>query len=476
MTTERRSSSLALRALLAVALFVGFYALGAAIVLGLFWVPWAQAQYEGHVGVSGLACAAFALWIGFALLPRFGPSRPTAEPPLPHDAHVRLRALVDETARAVGEAPPDDVYLLASVNAFAARTGSFMGFGGRRLIGIGLPLLSAMEEDEVRSVIAHELGHHHAGDVVLGPWVHRTRMAVARALARLEGAAFVLHLPFALYARAFLRVTRQASRDQELAADAVAARVAGADATARALIGAERLAARWSAYYHGEVVPLIASGFRPPLLDGFQRFLAQPDKRADVEELMARVESAEHRDSDTHPALAERLAALASSRVTRPPATSSALHLLDSVERAEHDVLDLVLAPGHAPLKEVAWDDVPKAWLGLWRARMRAEPKLAALPRALDAWESYEPPSHGISLLSPAAKRKRFAERAGVRLAVGLADLGFVIETPPGGETRATKDGHTLEPEALARRLASGELDAAGYRRALRGAGALDEP
>ena len=165
--------------------------------------------------------------------------------------------------------------------------------------------------------------------MVLGPWLHRTRMAVACALGRLEGAAFVLHLPFALYARAFLRVTRQASRDQELAADAVAARVAGSDATARALLATTRLGGRWGAYYHGEVVPLIASGFRPPLLEGFQRFLAQPTKRADVEDLMERVQSAEHRDGDTHPALSDRLAALGSNRVSRPHAASSALHLLD---------------------------------------------------------------------------------------------------------------------------------------------------
>lgn len=474
----RPKSSLAARAFSAMALFVGFYAMGTAIVLGLLWVPWAQVQYENGVGFSGIVCGVFAIWIAIALLPRLGTGKAPIEPPAPTEAHQKLRALIDETARAVGEPPPDELYVLASVNAFAARRGGFMGMGGRSMIGIGLPLLSALEEDEVRAVIAHELGHHHAGDLHLGPWVHRTRMAVAVALARLEGASFILHLPFALYARMFLRLTRQASRDQELAADAIAGRVVGNDAAARALIGVERLAPRWGAYFHGEVIPLLHGGHRPPLLDGFRRFLAQPVLRNDVQEAITRSTDHDPHESDTHPPLAERLASLESSRVTRPPAPSSALGLLDSVERAERDALDVVLMPGHPPLKNIGWDAVGEAWVAMWRARLRTEPRLAqiaisAIPEAIAKWESIEAPQQGVSLLSPAAKRKRVCDLIGCRLAVALADLGYQIDAPPGGETRATRDGRSIEPEAIVRKLAAGEINATAFRRALMDAGAI---
>lgn len=476
--STRAPRSLAARAVLALALFVGFYAMGAALVLGLLWVPWAQVQYEDGVQFSGIVCGAFAIWIAVALLPRFGSGRPPVEPPLPTEAHAKLRALIAETARAVGEPPPDELYVLASVNAFAARRGGFLGIGGRRMIGIGLPLLSALEEDEVRAVIAHELGHHHAGDLHLGPWVHRTRMAVGVALARLEGASFVLHLPFALYARVFLRLTRQASREQELAADAIAGRVAGRDAAARALIGVERLAPRWGAYFHGEVIPLLNGGHRPPLLEGFRRFLAQPVLRADVEDAIARSSDHVPHENDTHPPLTERIAALESGRVTRPPPTASALALLDSVERAEQDALDVVLMPNHPPLKAIGWDGVGDTWVAMWRARLRTEPRIerapiSAIPDLVAKWESLEGQQQGVSLLSPAATRKRVCDLLGCRLAVALHDAGFRIEAPPGAETRATKDGKSIEPEALVRKLAAGELTAGAARRALIEAGAI---
>jgi Zn-dependent protease with chaperone function len=471
-----RSRSLASRAALAVALFVGFYAMGIALVLALLWVPWAQVRYEDGVDVSGVACTVFAIWIAIALLPRFGQRKPI-EPPLPTNAHAKLRRLIAQTAREIGEPPPDELYVLASVNAFAGRRGGFLGYGGRSMIGIGLPLLSALEEDELRAVIAHELGHHHAGDLMLGPWVHRTRIAVSTALSRLEGASLALHLPFALYARVFLRLTLQASRDQELAADALAGRVAGQDAAARALIGVDRLAPRWGAYFSGEVLPLLQGGRRPPLLDGFRRFLAQPVLREDVQRTIERLGERDDDADHTHPPLRERLASLDSTRVTRPPPTASALALLDSVDRAESDALDVVLMPGHPPLTAIGWDAAGEAWLSMWRARMRTEPRLEkadvlALPRLLrDA--ANEPAQRGISLLSPAAKRKLFADLAGVRLAVALADLGFRIEAPPGGETRAIKDEHVLEPEALVRKLAAGTIDERAYRAALAEAGVM---
>lgn len=463
-----RTRSIAGRVALAIALFAGFYAIGAAMVLGLLWVPWAQLRYEDRVEVSGLVCGGLALYLAFALLPRLGATKPK-EPPAPTTAHARLRALIAETARAVGEPAPDELYVLATANAWAARRPGFLGLGGPRMIGIGLPLLSALDEDELRAVVAHELGHHHAGDLHLGPWVHRTRMAVGTTLARLDGASFLLHLPFALYARLFLRVTQQVSREQELAADAIAGRVAGREATARALLGTERLAPRWSAYFFGEVVPLIDAGQQPPLLEGFRRFLAEPSLRADVVESIARMEAREPKDSDTHPALADRLAALASPRVTRPPSARTALTLLDSVERAEKDALSLLLV-GPRELRPIDWDGVGERWLAMWRARMRAEPRIAQvalseIPSALERWESYDAPAQGVSLLSPAAKRRKVADLLGIRLAVGLADLGFRIEAPPGAETRAILGELELEPESLVRKLAAGTLSASELRR-----------
>ena len=462
---------LAGRAALAFGLWLGFYLMGAAIVLALFWVPWAQVRYQHSVGFSGVLCVVFGLWIAFALAPRLSFKRPDRAQPLPEGAHPKLRALIDDVARSLGEKPPDELYLLADVNAFAARRGAIFGVGGRRLIGIGLPLLSALEEDEIRAVIAHEIGHHLSGDVLLGPFLHRTRMAVAVALDRLEGSSFWLHLPFALYGRVFLRLTRQVSREQELAADSVSRRVTGADAAARTLVAVERLAPRWTVYFHNEVLPLVDSGHRPPLLEGFRRFLAESELREDVTRVLKRALERGPRDHDTHPPLEERLAALGFDRVTRPPPTGSALSLLDSVERAERDALDLILIPGHPPLREVNWDDAGEiAWIAMWKRRLAAHAAVFTgstpydAPSLLARWEQLRPgTTRGISLLSPAAQKRSFEDLVGIWLATQLHERGFRIEAPPGAETRATNDGKVLHPEALVRKLSRGDVSPTSY-------------
>ncbi len=470
---------LAGRAALALARWVGLYAMGVAIVLALLWVPWAQVHYERHVGFSGVACVVAALWIAFALVPRFSFKRPDRAQPVPETAHPKLRALISDVARALGEKEPEELYLLADVNAFAARRGAFFGLGGRSMIGIGLPLLSALEEDEVRAVVAHEIGHHLSGDVLLGPFLHRTRMAVAVALERLDGSSFWLNLPFALYGRAFMRLTRQVSREQELAADAVSRRVVGRDAAARTLVAVERLAPQWTVYFRGEVLPLVDSGHRLPLLEGFRRFLAEAELRRDVTEVLNRAIERAPAEHDTHPSLEERLAALGFDRMSRPPPSGSALSLLDSVARAEHEALDVILIPGHPPLREVSWDDAGEvAWLAMWRARLapyasvfaRSTPRDA--PSLLARWEQLgSSTTRGISLLSPAAQKRSFEDLVGVWLATSLHDRGFRIDAPPGAETRATKDGAVLLPEALVRKLGSGELGVAGYVALLEAAG-----
>jgi len=84
----------------------------------------------------------------------------------------------------------------------------------------------------------------------------------------------VLRLPFLWYGRLFLRVTQSVSRQQELAADALAARTVGV----RPMIDGLRTLARGSiafdVYWRQEVVPLLEAGFQPPLAEGFSRFLA----------------------------------------------------------------------------------------------------------------------------------------------------------------------------------------------------------
>src|SRR5216684_3771859 len=105
----------------------------------------------------------------------------------------------------------------------------------------------------------------------------------------------------------FLRVSAHISREQERAADRRAADAFGAGAMAGALLKTYRLAPLWDVYFEAEVVPLLQRGIRVPLLEGFRRFLAEPDRRYEV---TRRIHEALHRAPspwDSHPSLEQRM-------------------------------------------------------------------------------------------------------------------------------------------------------------------------
>ena len=207
------------------------------------------------------------------------------------------------------QTPPSEVYLLNEVNAWVAHRGGMMGVGSRRVMGVGLPLLAHLSASELKAVIAHEFGHYVSGDVSLGPWIYKTRSAIGRALAATQGT--VLAAPFDLYAKLFLKTTLAVSRQQEFEADRTAARVAGAAPMTRALQRVTALAPAYSVYLQSEVMPVLRSGYLPPIADGFRRFLAHPQTMAAVDALAAeQTTGADAGEFDTHPSMSERIAAL----------------------------------------------------------------------------------------------------------------------------------------------------------------------
>src|SRR5262245_41315408 len=98
-----------------------------------------------------------------------------------------------------------------------------MGFGSRRVMGLGLSLLQVLSVSQLRAVVAHEFGHFHGGDTKLGPWIYKTRAAIGRTIEGLAECSSLLQKPFLWYGKAFLRMTHAVSRRQEFTADALLA-------------------------------------------------------------------------------------------------------------------------------------------------------------------------------------------------------------------------------------------------------------
>lgn len=470
-----RAGSLAARAALLVGLAIGFWALAAGmtcalVVLGRWIVDYApQYSYAG-----------FAAWgVAAALVVGVFPGRlrsGVAAPPRVAREHARLRAFVTDVARRAGGREPDRIYVFHEANAFAGTRRDGVFARRESVIGVGLPLFALLTEDELRSVLAHEMGHHLAADVKLGPWVHRARRTVARAADRFEGSSFWLHLPFLAYAELFMRTSLRVSRAQELSADARAVRVAGAAATASALRKIEVLGTAWNAYFESEVVPVVERKRLPSLLEGFRTYwqAAQAPGTPAFEQL---TEALKRRGTssveDTHPSLAERLAAIGQSEspvLSLSLSSAVSLDLLDAVSETEEQVVRELLRDAGMKLDPVGWDAVvDDVWLPTWREVADlltpvAELELADLAGALARWETIAAATRrGLALTSPEAERRRVTKLLSAWLTVKLAGEGFRVSAAPGQAVRAERDDAALEPFTIVAKLANGEIDAQAW-------------
>ena len=246
----------------------GFYGLAAGMAFALAWIPYATWTY-GHR--FNLRLAAFCLGGAYLILRAIVPSRDRFEAPGPRLRSERQPRLFEEIrgiAAASGQEMPAEVYLVPDVNAWVAQRGGVMGVGGRRIMGLGLPLLQAVSVSEMRAIVAHEFGHYFGGDVKLGPLIYRTREALVRTVIALHQHSGFLQKPFEWYAALFFRVTHAVSRHQELQADALAARIAGADALARGLRTVHGAGLAFGTYWAQEVAPVLGAGYLPPLAVG----------------------------------------------------------------------------------------------------------------------------------------------------------------------------------------------------------------
>jgi hypothetical protein len=267
----------------------------------------------------------------------------------------------------------------------------------------------------------------------------------------------------------YLRLTGAASREQELRADALAARTAGAKALGGALIALEQYSSSWEEYWHGIYVPAVSAGFRPPIVEGYRRFLAATSPPP-LETAVPPVRAADH---DTHPPLDVRLAALGVPLEVREGAERS-LGLLHDPTDAEKRVLVPLLADATviARLEPISWDEWGRRLLpAIWKLAM--EPRLEALRRvplsslpsllaAGDAW--WERLRSGINVYSPEARRRQLQSWLGHWAALSLLDAGFTVLSEPGAEAVLERDGVRVQPFRWVSELATGALTAEEWR------------
>lgn len=483
-------SSLAVRAVLAIALMVLFYALAAAGTTALTWIGVTLLEMLGSIrgrgliaiALIGLACLAAAAVVIWSVLPRFDRFEPPG-PEVTEDEQPVLFAEIRAIAAATGQRMPVHVYLVSEVNAFVAQRGGLMGFGSRRVMGIGMPLLRALQVDELRAVLAHEMGHFYGGDTRLGPWIYKTRGALARTVVNLErvrGATdewitllfAAVQVPFRWFLIGFLRVSQAISRAQEYSADAVAVRAEGQRALIDGLKKTHAAALAHSVYMNSEVAPLLARGKLPAIGEGFTRFLANERLTKLLDDAVAQELSEGSADPyDSHPPLRERIeAARAVEGPAKPADERRAIQLLRDAEAIEAaDVVSRV----EPRLVAIAWEDTAAEWIKIWRDDVREVASalegivVAEVPvdlkeiygRAADAL-GHERANAGTDDDLRGWWRQMVSEAISLR----LIDEGFSPTTVPGEPVRLVRGDVTAEPFQEVAKYLAGEETAEAWR------------
>ncbi|AMG44869.1 M48 family metallopeptidase [Achromobacter ruhlandii] len=286
---------------------------GGAALCALPLLAWAL--LPGAAALAGVALTLPALVSGVIMLRTpFSAAPDTREEGLPlrRDDAPGLFEALDGIRDAMAAPPLDAIYLDGEFNA-AIRQHRRLGGKTRNVLWLGLPLLDMLSPSACRAILAHEYAHIAQRHGRYASRVYFARLQwqeVARRLDRRRRLSSApLRLFVAWYVPRFLAVSLDFARQCEVQADAEAARVCGQPAMAEAL---SAMALQWRALRDAWPALLAASDPpRPYAALAARDALAAPADEAEARVWLHAALCATTADGDTHPSLADRLAALA---------------------------------------------------------------------------------------------------------------------------------------------------------------------
>ena len=282
---------------------------------------------------------------------------------------------------------PDEIRIVADVNAAVSENTRLLGlWPGQRVMYIGMPLFLSLSVAELRAVLCHELGHYSRSHTRLGAVTYQGDIALAGTIRQLRSHATIRRI-FMIYARLYFSVSYAVSRRQELEADAAAVAVAGRQAAGDAVRKVRASAAAWDYYLNAYCALIEPAQARPAnLFAGYYTLLRQPSRQQEFNRaaLAAKMRSR----YDSHPSLAERLAAI--ERLDEPAVTPDprpALALLANPQAAAMATQQTVLTSQALRLPVLEWPEILARGMTALRADavndvFTAAAQLADLPSA----------------------------------------------------------------------------------------------
>ena len=232
----------------------------------------------------------------------------------------RLWREVEVLSQQLGVPMPTEIVLENSANAYVWLRGVAAGRGKTRL-GIGFDLLAGLSATQLRAVMAHEIAHAkyvrrgYQGFLMRGlARVSRCASALGALAAHEENFKAVRFVARAVgawprfAAENLGKMLAVCSRTDEFLADRVAAQCCGKAATQSALLETEFVAHQAAKIdYRERLLHAEREDTYAPWLHQRLR-VAEPEKRAELE--ARTLQHSWRREGDTHPILADRLAAI----------------------------------------------------------------------------------------------------------------------------------------------------------------------
>lgn len=232
----------------------------------------------------------------------------------PENGAALWRGVTDICA-AAGIAPPDRIVLTPEMNAFAAEVPTRGIFRRKeRVLGLGYPLLALLSLEQGCAVIAHELAHLRNRDSRSSLFHDSVEHLMSTITAERDDGILrrIVCLPGNLYAFLAARLGAHVKRLHEYSADALAGELLGRQTAAEALVTVDVLGEAFEQTLWKPLADAWEKGAEMPasILDAIADRARAPASRALLQQRLDRALTRKTERYDTHPALADRIAAL----------------------------------------------------------------------------------------------------------------------------------------------------------------------
>jgi Zn-dependent protease with chaperone function len=311
--------------------------LGHGYVLGMLVTVIAAVLASGY---SFFALASdsgtFVIWFKLAFMPLIvlavatGRSLWVRMPPAEGRSISRPQApelyeLIDRIRTSLSAPKIRDVLITASFEAGVQQVPrlGLLGWNKNRLY-LGLPLMLALSSDQLKAIIAHELGHLARGDGSFQHWIHRMRITWAQLAAlvsmRASWGTFLFRKFLEWYTPWFNAYAFAGARSEEYLADRLSATTTSPQTAAEALASIYAREALLDQTFWPGLIAAAGQQADPPFLP-YSQMAVFFRSRSHEGALNSFLDDAKQREtdlSDTHPALSDRLAALGQLETTCP--------------------------------------------------------------------------------------------------------------------------------------------------------------